>query len=470
MRRTSKQQGFDAIGALPVLQDDFAILARGLWEDGTVNASAVFISRLVLDILDVCGGPAQPRFVRELREEGRMAENSMEFVRDSAGALDTREVRWLTKDVQLIMEIYQLVSIHIPDFSFRELKKIYLTHFQSTQAEGGLSGPLEDMPPEVQAAVRQHLISKGEDPDDGSTEEHKRNARNLNPKLIRPSFQGDFLQSHNAMFCGSYSLQLALKMEDAGIALANHHLSIFATAHLYNALHQMGITTIRWPDMDRIIDLHTGALFANDVPVTPSDLYRRMAYRTAYKGSSRSFDKKQPWKFRTGAASASLKQLLDSTDSVEHALLNLEAQIEDHATSQTISWSKKNNVSGRRRQLKPAQVMARFQEYLPVVLKDMQLNYVTLTKTCNGLIKAIRTALQDELGMNMPSMQTPGDSNDHSVIYVVLKVLEENQKSAAVHERKKDKSPFRGSVEVKTACRVFEEFFNFHIARMLTAA
>lgn len=90
------------------------------------------------------------------------------------------------------------------------------------------------------------------------------------------------------------------------------HLSIFVTAHLYNALRQLNLVEIQSPEFERIIDLHKGAIFANDVPVTPADMYRRMAYRTGLTGNQKRFNQKQSWKFTTGVASASLRQLVES--------------------------------------------------------------------------------------------------------------------------------------------------------------
>ncbi|KAI5356921.1 hypothetical protein Slin15195_G090200 [Septoria linicola] len=465
-RKIARDHGMDYRGTLPILQDEFAKSARTLWETGRVSTYAVFTSRIVLDILEIYGSSDQPPFATQLKDDCMRAADTMEFVTDDLGRLDTKEVRWLTKDQQLIMDLHRRITLQIPDKAFPQFKEYFLKGY----AKHPRSGPIEDMPPEFQAAYRQRMIERGEDPDDGPSEEHRRNAAKMDLEPIEPSQQHDFLQTQNALYCGSLSLQLMCLLEEAGISLANHHLSIFATAHLYNALQQLSLTEIKWPDFERIIDLHTEALFANDVPKTAADCYRRMAYRTGYSGASRTFDKKKPWKFRTGAASASLRQLVDSKDGLEHALLQLETQIDNHATQQAVRKPKKSTTTpGRRRQLNPAQIMSRFQQYLPIVLvlKDMDLNYITLTKTCNALIKAIRAALRSELGIHIPTSQAIGESNDHSVVAVVLLVLGENQSKAAVHERKKSKAAFEGSPELQVACKAFEAFFNDHAKRTI---
>lgn len=252
-------------------------------------------------------------------------------------------------------------------------------------------------------------------------------------------------------------------MEEAGIALANHHMSIFATAHFYNAIQEL--TEIRWPDIDRIIDLHSGAIFANDIPTDPTDHYRRISHRTGVTGSRKHFDQKQPWKMRTGAASASLKELIESKGTVENALLQLENQIEAHVSQpESVGRRLKAQKQGRRRQLNPTQLLSRFEEYLPIVFKDMEIDYITLTKTCNALMKQMRTTLRPDLGMDLPSMTGPGDSNNHGYVLMILEILHANSEAYSVHQKKRDRTKFEGSLELQVACRVFVEFFNARLA------
>ena len=53
------------------------------------------------------------------------------------------------------------------------------------------------------------------------------------------------MTNRNPLYCGTILLNLAAMTEEAGVALANHHLSIFGTAHLYNAMRQLDLTQIR---------------------------------------------------------------------------------------------------------------------------------------------------------------------------------------------------------------------------------
>lgn len=104
--------------------------------------------------------------------------------------------------------------------------------------------------------------------------------------------------------------------------------------------------------------------------------------------------------------------------------------------------------------------MTHLETHLPVVIKDMQVNYITLTKTCNNLIKFIKSLLESQLGITFPVMREEGDSNDHGVVYVVLHILDDNKKICDIHGRMKDRTPFEGGFELQRARDAFEKFFS----------
>lgn len=112
--------------------------------------------------------------------------------------------------------------------------------------------------------------------------------------------------------------------------------------------------------------------------------------------------------------------------------------------------------------------MSRLETQLPTVIKDMQVNYITLTRTCNKLVQSIKTVLQRQFGIQFPVLRLEGDSNDHGVLYVILHILIENKASYNIHRKSKDKSPFKGGVEIIKARDTFEEFFNAHLHLLLT--
>ena len=71
-------------------------------------------------------------------------------------------------------------------------------------------------------------------------------------------------------------------MTIAGIKLANHHLTIFAVAHLYNALQQAQVVQGKWPELGKN---HRVAYRAAIRRQTPSEAFR-MLYLACRKDGS----------------------------------------------------------------------------------------------------------------------------------------------------------------------------------------
>ncbi|KAF7186998.1 hypothetical protein HII31_11607 [Pseudocercospora fuligena] len=458
---------YDDRGIFHALPDELAKNARNLWYKGTVDMCTVFTSKLVLELTKLGNRSRKPSYVKHLDQARDMADAVLGFeVND--GVLETGDYRWRRTDQPIIMALHGLVESQIPNKIIPGLKKTMVSLHGPNQ--DGFSGSFDDMPPKMRAILRKRMIERGEDPDDGPTEEHERNAQKLNIKMIRANEQDDFYRTHNPLNCGTLSLELTTTFEAAGVALANHHLTVYAMAHLYNAFQQLAVTEIRWPTMEQVIDLQCNALFANDVPKTPADFYRRITYRTGLSRVSRDPSKNKIAPFRTCIASEACKKLLESQDSVEHALSQLEDQIDQRVTipeAKKIRTGPKKALNGRRRQLNPLQLLDRFERFLPVLLRDMELDYITLTKTCTKLLNAIKEALNADLGFGLGVVREAGDSNDHGLLLMVIVILDRVEKAWNVHRLSKSKEPFKGGVELDCAKSVFEDFFVDHIAPTL---
>lgn len=360
----------------------------------------------------------------------------------------------MAKDVHLVQELGQIIEVHIRNSALPSLKESMLK-LNPCALEDGCS--IEDAPPEVVEAWRKDMIAHGKDPYEKPTEEVTRNSEKLNIRMIHPAEQKDFLPTHNALHCGSLSLKLMSLIEEAGVALANHHRSIFCTAHLYNALKQLEITEAVWPEMENIIDLHCKSIFANDIPKTPDDIFRRFAYRTGLSRFSKNFNKNETRKMRASTASKSLKQLFENKGRVEDALLQLEDQVSEHITQP--ERPQRKGPGRRQRRLQPLQLLQNFEKYLPIVIKDMQIDYINLTRSCNRLMRQIRQKAESELGEEYPTMGSAENSHEHVCMCVLVLLLDQNAKAHSVHVRRKIREPFRGSEEMQLAARTFEEFF-----------
>ena len=230
--------------------------------------------------------------------------------------------------------------------------------------------------------------------------------------------------------------------EEAGVALANHHLSIFATAHLYNALIRLGICDIRWPEMQQIIDLHVGPIFAHDIPTNATDMVSRYAYRTGLTTrNSKRFNTKMPWKFQVTPATQAFRAFFSGKESLPRLLESLAIQAQAHddqARSAPPNNQGPTSTAAQQRQqqqhykpLTPRRTVRLLESYIATVLPDIELDYVNLTRRCNVLMRRLRARIVVDLGIQYPSISTPGDSNDHGYLVMVLGILDEAREAEA---------------------------------------
>ncbi|KAF9639620.1 hypothetical protein BFW01_g11426 [Lasiodiplodia theobromae] len=466
-----KMREFPGIGSakvLPDVQDGFSKSMERLWTKGEVSAHNVFASRIMLDIIEITGD--QPSFHKDLLQMGKHTQRNIEFQIHSDGSLGTGDTRWLTKDQNTIMDIYQLTEKHIPYLPVGEFKKMMMAANKDNLAPGY---SMDDAPPEVREAIREGLRKKGLDPDDGPSEEHKRNAKKFNLRPIPPAPEPNFAVTHNHLLCGMMALQLDVLNEEAGVALSNHHLSIFATAHLYNAIRQLRLTQISWPDLERVMDLHAGPIFANDVPDTPEKFFARMAFRIGSSARPRKMDKEQKLFLHVTPATKALREYLDGKQPVQGVIRQVDDQLQAHmpavasatnaANTTGLSKTEKKSTSHslRRRRLTPLQSVQALQSLMPAILPDITIDYIALTKTCNALMRAVRQRIQEEMGIAYPSLAHPGDSNDHGFLVMVLKILEETKVEEEALQRKKkgEAKAFEGGEQLRLAAETMEEFW-----------
>lgn len=465
-----KFPGVGSAQLLPSIQDEFSKSLDGLWAKGDINIHNVFASRIMLDIIETIGN--RPKHHDDLLRMAKHAKQDFEFQLYPNGSLGTGETRWLARDKNTLMDAYQLIEKHIPYLPVAEFKKMLM---EANKHNLGPGYAMDDAPPEIQEAIREHYRKRGRNSSfDGPSEEHKANAKRLNLRPIGPAPEPDFAITHNPLLCGTLALQLALLTEDAGVALSNHHLSIFATAHLYNALRQLKYIQIGWPELDRVMELHAGPLFANDVPDTPEKFYARMAFRLGNSRPTRRLDKLQKRKMQITPASKILREYLNRNHTIEGVVQQIEDQLQKHmpaessdavAVSSSNIQKKSNNENLRRRRLAPLQFVEVLQSYVPEILPNVTVNYIALTKTCNALMRTLRQRIQDELGIEYTSMADPSDSNDHGFVFMVLKILEETkmkeQAWQSMTKKKKndgEANNFDGGRQLRLAAETVERY------------
>ncbi|KAK5731784.1 hypothetical protein LTR17_011135 [Elasticomyces elasticus] len=452
VKKSAMQEGMDPQSGGLVVADVLTSYLRKVWTDDNISVTNVFASRLWLDIVELHDG--QPNIGGELAVEAALAQKTFDFKIDSDGILDTGGgVRWLAKDESLMLGLHGL-KIRIEHPTFGEYKRGML---DGSSEDNGLSLDSPDMDPEVKAAIEEQLNKKY--PDRKPPEQkYIDNAERLNIQFIRPHEDGNFLINYNPIYCGTAALLLALKTEEAGIALANHHMTIFATAHLYNALKRLHVIDIEWPALDRIMELQVGPIFAGqrpgDVPKTPQAMQSHLELRVGLKSNSKLFDKKMPWKLQVcGAGVAMRTQLAD-----ENMRVHASHMIQDDWLADLEPKTKYNKP---RRHVSLVQFVKEFSDVLPHLVRDIRIDYIGLTKICKALMTAVRIKIFTELRINHPSMKKPDESNDRGPLFMILAILTESRTEEMRYLRlrdRRDKTVFPGGEQLQLAGKAMEDF------------
>lgn len=282
------------------------------------------------------------------------------------------------------------------------------------------------------------------------------NAKKFNIRIIRPNKDLHFRTNHNPLYVGSLLFNLTALTEDAGVAFANQQLFIFEIAHLYNAVRQLDLSGIRWPKMERIIDMHVRAFFAGEVPVTPDAMLKRLNFRMG-QSCERTFFKKKAWKIQPSPATQALNQLFEKKEVADLTL----QQLKEHVQKRHNQCSQRKPKQSRQHPLTPREFIDQLETYLGVVLPDIRTDYVTLTRACNIVLRRVRLRLELQLGVKVPSMQIPGVANDLGLMDMVLWILEETNEEWELHRRvtrDRDREPFRGGPMLRVVAEVIDEF------------
>lgn len=189
--------------------------------------------------------------------------------------------------------------------------------------------------------------------------QHMATAERLNIRPIEPNPELTYIFTRKPVYCGTLAFKVAVDMEEAGVALANHHLTIFTISHLYNALQQNGLLKDCWPEMDSIIKLHIKALFAGDLPTTPKECHcrfslqlglsaRKYEQEASYRLIRASTKKKRPMLSVT-PTSAIFRRFFDRKEPLKDVIIRLESLIQEA--------KKINNKKGSRRTLTPLEFL-----------------------------------------------------------------------------------------------------------------
>lgn len=265
-------------------------ISQGFWKlsrEGEVSTWIVFASRVFLDIQEILGDDIV-RGYKETCAAGKNVTNTLGFKTLADGRSAPFQgigERWRTSDAVQVSRLGDLAKIWITDNPLPKMRDMWMVKMGGQVSDTFQS--MDTLDPETRKYVNDQLRAKYPNFTEDPGPEVASQIKAYGPlKPIQPNKDSNFMHTHNPLLCGTLAFQLALNREQAGISLANHHVSIFVVAHLYNALRQLEVLEERWPDIEQIIDLHIKTLFAGQLPTTPKDLHSRFSLQLGVSAQS----------------------------------------------------------------------------------------------------------------------------------------------------------------------------------------
>lgn len=402
------------------VQDELSTALHRL-RNGEVSVWIVFAARVCLDIQSILGKKVGKPYetlktaanaastVLDLRVEGD------ELVPGGSGE------RWLVKDAEHMMNLHAMLTFWIINNPFPFLKEKVL----------------EDHDPDQWVKVPEEMegiMKEVEEMNNGNVlPEHRETAKKLNIRPIEPNPELTYIFTRSPVYCGALAFNVAADMEKAGVALANHHLTIFTMSHLYNALQQTGLLKGRWPEMDSIIKLHVKALFAGDLPTNPKECHCRFSHQlglsarkyeqqASYRLIRASTKKKRPMLSITPTSAISItptsaifRRFFDRKEGLKGVIFWLESVMQE---------SKKSKKKDTRRSLTPLEFLKQLRDWLPETIPDIHIDYVSMTRTCGMLLKSLRSECLRQLDIEYKETNHE-DTNEPVYLVMLLQILAE---------------------------------------------
>lgn len=406
----------------PPHEDIFLRTLRPVWAEGKVSVTAVVVAQAILDILDTC---KVPQFYRHLKYAHQHESESFKFKQLPGRGLSTGDLNWPNSGTQFLMEAFKLMRcVEIPGLPMMKTMMLQVSTTPKMYT-------WDNAPPQVRAIM---------DPEMRPPPKISAAIASMNLKFIQPAPADDFALVHNPMYSGSVMLKLLLNYHDAGLSLANHHLSIFATAHLYNALRQLRMLpdTTRWPLMERIMELHKRAIFADLIPTRTRDIADRLSYRLDVKNKQKRFYEDEKYKLREPSSTQVLRSMLDTEAPSSRVLWQIEHHTEQVAadkmkapSSVVVKTSK--SIQPHRQWVTLEGFFKSLSDAFSQPLDDLSIDYIRLTKHCIRLLDNFRKMWNAELQaqgvpVNFESQREGANTNDIGHLVLCLEAFEEAKK------------------------------------------
>ncbi|KAI2463536.1 hypothetical protein F4781DRAFT_117785 [Annulohypoxylon bovei var. microspora] len=394
--------------AEPVVKDIFSRTLQPVWVEGKLSVAAVVIAQTILDISDVCN--ELQNFPKLVTHTNAYASKSFDFQMLEGGIMKTGGLNWPNSGTGTLFTVHALQKrINMPTFPL--MKNLMLQIRQTPKMYTWANVP---------DAIKKNLDVSSRPPPGQEAA-----FQNMNVDFINPAPEDDFAIIRNPMYSGGIILKLLLQYQEAGISLANHHMSIFVIAHLYNTLRQLKMLDKAWPVMDSIIELHKRAIFAGVIPTTTKDMADRLSYRLDLQRKQKRFHEEK-YEFREPTQTQMLRSLLDPQLSAGQMLWQIEQQIE-----QPKGPNKPSRAGQRQKQqLSPEVFLKKVREMTSQTVSNVSIDYIRLTKRCVKLLEDFRrmwnVMLQSEgVPVRYDPCKEGTNTNDPGLVLVCRDALEE---------------------------------------------
>lgn len=440
-------------------EDEFSDGLLKLRKEGEVSAWIVFASRVILDINDILGEDVKWGY-EELYQTGAAATKTLDFQSEGNERVPGG-LCWHTNDANIAQDVYDIAEFWIKEASLPLIK----AEIAANQKPGNQFIEFHDFPQKIQDRLRAQGVH-----DDNVLPEHKANAEKMDLSLIEPAEDPAFVFNCNPLYCGSLAFDIAIDMEIAGIKLANHHLTIFAIAHLYNALQQTQVVQGRWPELDKIIELHIGQLFAGKLPAKPSECHTRLSVRMGASAIDLARNRRTTTQTQrlTGkgikhlpkfAISDTTQMLSDYShkEAPSKSLARIEAAIQEHPKVNSGKTGKPIE-----RQLTPLQFLTHVRAWLPQIMQDAQVDYIRMVRTCHRLLNHVKKRIHHRLGHLYPKIDH-GFSNDRGLLFMVASILYHAAETKYAKEqvfKARERGDLPEDPYLEVAGEVMQEFLN----------
>lgn len=257
-----------------VREDPIIRYLNPLWSQKVVNLTAVFAAEVMLDIKDVCSSllVSKPSYeeafdrylgalgVKILGYQGPLHMPMMTQTDDSPLLRGAGQEGWYEKVDEIMKKI--LLMFPTPDrFSDTYLVKEPRLEDSNLQCWDCL---------ELYTKLERRAVKCT------STEFFKSGTI----ERIRLFADTNYIYENYPIFVPNREAFMQTMTESVAIEVLNVNKHVVsAMAHLYNASRQLGIGNLRWPTMDRVIQLHKVALFAGELPTVPAAMLKTFTHR-----------------------------------------------------------------------------------------------------------------------------------------------------------------------------------------------